>query len=288
MFLAHTRAEEASADQSSVRYLVSAGINPRGAVEVQTLFRGQEALSARRQDPYVRSHPLTRDRLRALQGFVAAYGKDLPADPTADYWFARTQGKLSAFLRAPGWTLRRADSSISKDIVLIRKAVAYHKQSNVRKALQHIDNAIKIRPSDPFMLELKGQILLESRRFQDAVIIYGKAVKLSGNQPLILGGYGRALSAAGRYKQALPVLEKARSRDFRDGRILRDLAVAYARQGQNGMASVVTAERYALQGRLKDAALHAKRAAALLPQGSGPWRRAQDVLNAAQQAQKKR
>ena len=64
----------------------------------------------------MQTHPLTRDRMRALEGFVAAYGKSLPDDPTAAYWFARVQGKISAFTRAPSWTLRRAGSSPSRDI----------------------------------------------------------------------------------------------------------------------------------------------------------------------------
>jgi predicted Zn-dependent protease len=284
LFFAHTRAEESSADQSAVRFMVRAGVDPRGAVEVMEIFRGQEVLKETRQDPYARTHPLSRDRLRALNGFVAAYAKDLPKNPTSAYWFDRAKGKLSAFTRAPGWTLRRADSSVSKDIAHMRKAAAYHRQSDVSKALKEIDAAIRIRPNDPFLLELKGQIQLESRRFGDATATYARAVNMAPGNALILGGYGRALLAQGQHDKALPVLEKARTRDFSDPRILRDLAVAYAKKGQTGMASVVTAERYALSGNLKDAEIHAKRAAALLPQGSGPWRRAQDVLNAAKRA----
>ena len=45
------------------------------------------------------------------------------------------------------------------------------------------------------------------------------------------------------------------------------------------MASLVTAERYALQGKIKDAKLHAKRASDRLPTGSPSWQRAQDVLD---------
>jgi len=284
LLLAHTRAEEASADLSSVRYMVRAGVDPRGAIEVNELFRGQVNLSERRQDPYMRTHPLTRDRLRAMEGFVASFGKTLPPDPAADYWFARAKGKLSAFRRAPGWTLRRADDSPSRDIALMRQAAAYHKQSNLKNALQAIDEAISLRPNDPFLRELKGQILLESRQAGAAASAYNRAVQLAPGNALILGGYGRALLAQGNYSAALPVLERARDRDFRDARILRDLSVAYARTGQNGMASVVTAERYALQGRLGDATIHARRAEGLLPRGSGPYRRAQDVLDAARRA----
>ncbi len=283
-FLAHTRAEEASADISSVRYMVRAGVDPQGAIDVQDLFRGQEALAESRQDPYMRSHPLSRDRLRALKGLVAGASARTAPDPAANYWFARAKGKLTAFTRAPSWTLRRADNSGTPDIAQMRKAVAYHRQSDLGRALNNIDAAISSRPNDPFLRELKGQILLESRRAADAVKVYSAAARLAPREPLILGGLGRAQLAAGNPRDALRTLEAARGRDFSDTRILRDLAVAYAKNGKNAMASLVTAERYAVQGRLKDAAIHAKRAEGALARGSGPWQRAQDVLSAAQRA----
>lgn len=285
----HTRAEESSADQSGLRYLVSAGIDPANAVDVLELFRGQEALSVTNQDPYTRTHPLSADRMRALNGHAAAYPDRTWADTSkADYWFARAQGKLTAFTRASSWTLRRASDSPSQDIRLMREAVAYHRQPNAKKAITTIDKLVAMRPNDPFIHELRGQILLESRNFNAATQAYGRAVDLAPNNPLILGGYGRALLAVNTKasnKRALGALERARARDFRDAGILRDLGLAYARAGQNGMASLATAERYALQGRLSDAALHAKRAAGLLPRGSAPWQRAQDVLRAAKAAQ---
>ena len=70
--------------------------------------------------------------------------------------------------------------------------------------------------------------------------------------------------------------------------MMRDLAVAYARTGNPGMASLATAERYALLGRFEDAGIHAKRAVGLLPRGSAGWNRAQDVLDAAKTAGKRR
>ena len=94
--------------------------------------------------------------------------------------------------------------------------------------------------------------------------------------------------ASGKTNSALAVLERSRSRDFRDASMLRDLSVAYAKTGQQGMAALVTAERYALAGRLDDAGIHAKRATDMLSEGSGPWQRAQDVLIASERAAKKR
>ncbi|MBB3995581.1 putative Zn-dependent protease [Sulfitobacter undariae] len=286
-FLGHTRAEEASADQSAIRFMKSAGVSPKGMQDALEIFAGQEVLSVGRQDPYARSHPLSRDRVRAVAGYAASYGT-LPADPTADYWFARLQGKLTAYTRAPSWTLRRLKSERYADVRGLRQAVAEHRNSRTKKALSAIDAAISARPNDPFLRDQKGQILLETRNFQAAAATYASAVKRAPNDPLILSGYGRALLASGQVKQALSVLEKSRHQDYRDGSMLRDLATAYAKSGQTGMAALVTSERYALNGRLKDAGIHAKRASHLLSEGSGPWQRAQDVLIASERAAKRK
>lgn len=288
VFLKHTRAEEASADRSAANYMRNAGINPQGMVDMHRLFRGQELLSVSRQDPYMQSHPLTTDRIRAAESFVAQFGVDTPPDAEAEYWFARARAKLSAFSRAPKWSLLRAAEETHPDIRLMREAVAYHRQSDMGRALASIDAAIEMRPADPFYEDLRGQILMENRRFDAALGAYRRAVELAPDNALILAGYGRALLAAGHPRDALEQLEKARERDFRDLRALHDMALAYARIGDTGMAALATAERYALQARPEEAGLNAKRALALLPRGSAPWQRAQDVLIASERVTKRK
>ncbi|MEM9247218.1 MAG: M48 family metalloprotease [Pseudomonadota bacterium] len=282
-FFAHTRAEEIAADQSGIRYLARANIDPAGMTEVLELFRGQEALSPGRQDPYVRTHPLSADRLRAVKGFVAAFREADKADPTAQYWFTRSKAKLSAFLRNPSWTLRRLKKGDTSDAALVARAVANSQGANGAAAVAAADALIDKRPSDPYAHELKGWALFNARQFSAAVAAYAKAADLAPSEPLIATGYGRALLAAGgNDARALDVLTKARARDPYNPALLRDLAQVQAKLGQRGAASLSTAERYALAGRLKDAAIHAKRATDLLSRGSSGWRRAQDIVNAAE------
>ncbi len=287
-FLAHTRAEESSADQSGIRYLARAGIDPSGTLDVHRLFEGQELLAASRQDPYMRTHPLTRDRLRAAEGFVAAYAGNAKPNPELDYWYDRARGKTTAFIRPTKWTLSRYQESKSEDVRHMRLAVAYHRQQNTAKALSHIDQALAARPDDAYYYELKAQILLESRQFQNAVTAYKKADELAPGNALILGGLGRALLTVNRPKEALQYLEAARARDFRDARVLRDLGSAYAQTNQHGMASLLAAERYALANRLDDAEIHARRAMARLPQGSSAFNRADDIARAAKRRKDKK
>lgn len=279
-FMAHTRAEESAADQSSVRFMVNAGIDPMGAVEVQDMFKGQEALSVNRQDAYNRTHPLTRDRLRTITA-LAQSAPHPATDSSAAYWFARVRGKLSAFTQSPTRTLRQAKGS--DDVSVMRRAIAEHRKPNPARAIQTMQALVKARPNDPFYYELYGQILLENQKPQAAAQAYAHAAQLAPKNAQILAGHGRALLAIkGQEPAALRILEKARARDGYDTRMLRDLARAYAATGHGAQASLATAERYALMGRMKDAQLHAKRAANALPRGSTSWQRAQDVLAAAQ------
>ena len=287
-FFAHTRAEENSADRSGMRYLARAGIDPQGAVDVMDIFRGQEVLSLGRQDPYARTHPLSADRYRLIERLAEGFKDQARPNPTGDYWFFRAKGKLSAFQRSPKWTLTRAGESGHADIKLMREAIAHHRNSRLQRALKAMDGAIAQRPNDPYLHELRGQILMESRQTKAAVAAYGRAAALAPKNALILGAYGRSLLVTGQTKKALQLLEQSRARDNRDARVLRDLAASHAALGNNGMASLVTAERYAMLGRLKDAGIHAKRASDLLPRGSTGWQRAQDVVSASERAQKKR
>ena len=285
VFLGHTRSEENSADQSSVRYMMRAGADPMAAVEVQEIFAGKVALNVSRQDPYMRSHPLTRDRIRALKSLASVNRDNIRPNPRLDAWFDLIHGKLTAFKRAPTWTLRQTKGKTDA-ISTMRQAVAYHRQPNTKKAVASINALLKKQPNNPYVHELKGQILMESRQFGASVKSYGRAANLAPRSPLILGGYGRALLATkstANTKTALSVLKKANARDGLDARILRDLGVAYARLGQNGMASLATAERYALVGKICDAGIHAQRASGLLSRGSASWQRAQDVVQTHRQ-----
>lgn len=280
VFLAHSRSEEASADQAAYKYMKRAQLNPLGMQQTLSLFEGQLNLTTQRQDPYIQSHPLSRDRLRAVETLIASDSMAYGQNPSL-YWHARALGKLSAFIRGPDWTLQRADKSVTKDIAHMRKAVALSRQGKLDQALAEMDKAQALRPKDPFLMDLRAELLMRARQFKASAQTYAKAAALAPNAPLILAGQGRALLASGDVRAAQTVLETARSRDFRNIRLHQDLAVAYGKLGNNGMASVVTAERYALQGKLNDAKLHANRAEALLPRGTPAWQRAQDVLSVA-------
>ncbi|MEL6281110.1 MAG: peptidase M48, partial [Pseudomonadota bacterium] len=124
--------------------------------------------------------------------------------------------------------------------------------------------------------------LYESGDAEAALPAYRKSNALAPGEPLMMAGLGRVLLALDEdasTREALAILEEARRKDPGDISMLRSLAVAYDRTGNRPMAVLVTAERFAATNRRQDAALHAGRAAQMLPEGSPGWLRAQDILS---------
>jgi len=288
-FLTHTRSQEASADQSGIRYMQNAGIHPKAALEVLKVFEGQNLLSAHRRDPYAQTHPLTAQRMASIRGFVAAY-KPRPSKQAvnAAYWYDRMRAKFIGFTGNPKSVLRKVGKKDKSEIAIYTRAIAYHHKPDAKNAAREIALLLKNWPNDPYYNELNGQFLLENGNAAGAVRAYRRAVQLAPRESQILAGLGRALNAVGDYKSALKTLKSAYAKDPRDSRMLRELALAYAKNKQNGWASVVTAERYALQGNFKLASTHATRAQTLLPSGSTGWLKAQDILVYARKFNKKK
>ncbi len=279
-FLSFNRGEEASADQAALRYLARIGVGPEGLLKVLERFRGQEVFTVGNTDPYVLTHPLSTERLQLVER-RAAEAPPTVRDPVRDYWHARMRAKLQGFLDPPRRVLSRLEGAPEDELSLYRKAIALHRLPAPQDAVDTVDRLIALRPEDPYYLELRGQILHESGRAAEAVPNYRRAVALAPQETLLKAGLGRvllALNTPAANAEALEILKEARDRDRADPAALRDLAVAYSRAGDDGMATLATAERFALRGRTKDAVLHARRATRLLPEGSPGWLRANDIL----------
>ena len=67
MVAKYSRGQEAAADQAAFQYLEKLGLSSKGMIEVLYNFADQEALSSKNQSSRVRSHPISRQRIRALE-----------------------------------------------------------------------------------------------------------------------------------------------------------------------------------------------------------------------------
>lgn len=283
-FLSFTRAQESSADAAGATYLSQAGISGRGSLEFFKKLQNLEFRYGYRQDEdaaYARTHPLSGDRIATLREvYVKDPAWDTPTDPDLERRFQRIRGKLYGYLAKPEETLRRFPEHMTGEPARYARAYAYHKQAKIDEALREADALLEMDPEDPYFLELKGQVLLESGRPTEALGYLRRATTLTANDPLIAGMFGHALVATedkAHLDEAEQVLRAAVGRDRENPFAWYQLGMVYAAKGDVARARLASAEQQIMSRRPAEALRNAEAAEATLPQGTPDWLRAQDI-----------
>ena len=280
-FLAFSRAQESSADLAGARYLSKAGLSGKGSLEFFKKLQNQEyRLAIPQEDSYGRTHPLSGERINVLREVYTvdpAWNK--PVDPKLEARFERIKAKLVGFVSEPTQTLIKYPESDQSLPAHYARAYAWHKSAYPDKAIAEVNALLAAQPHDPYFLELKGQVLLESGKPADAIPPLREAVRLT-QQPLIATMLGHALIATEddrNFAEAEQVLRTAVARDRENPFAWYQLGVVYERRGDTPRAALATAERYALMGQDQMALRSADAAMQALKPGTVDYLRAQDI-----------
>jgi predicted Zn-dependent protease len=283
-FMRFSRGQEQAADQAGVKYLDRAGISSKGLAEFFRVLEKDNVLAVSRMNPYLQSHPLTRDRINFVDNHVAnsPIAEQPPGQAEAH---ARMVAKLRAFLDDPRQVLQRykGDESVPGRYA---RAIAQYRLPNLDQALADIDALLAEYPDDPYFHELKGQMLIENGRIDASIEPYRDAVRLAPNSPLLEIGLGRALleGSAGGNLEAIAQFEDALKQEPTNAFGWRMLGIAQGREGIEGLSNLSLAEYALLVGKPEDAKLYARRAESRIDPSDPAWLRLQDVLRVIEES----
>jgi predicted Zn-dependent protease len=280
-FLAFTRTQEASADAFAVKTLHTAGLSGKGMLDFFAKLQNQEyRLAIYAKDSYDRTHPLSSERIQALeQNFKTDPAWSKPVDPQLEARFQRVKAKLLGFVNPKQAVIKYPESDKSVPAHYAR-AYAYHVGGYPDKANAEADALLAADPHDPFFLELKGQILLEGGKPNEAIAPLREAVARSGKMPLISAMLGHALVATEdpkNFAEAKIVLKEAVNRDNENPFAWYQLGIIYDHEGDESRAALATAERSNLENNPKLAYASAQLAMKGIPPGTPDYLRAQDI-----------
>ncbi len=283
-YLAFSRGQEASADAAGAEYLSKAGLSGRGSLQFFKRLANLEMRYGFTRTPdseFYRTHPMTMDRITTLQD---TYEKDpawdKPADPVIEARFQRMKAKLFGYLSEPKRTLQVYPLTMTDIPARYARTYAFHKEAHLDKALAEADALLATAPNDPYFLELKGQILLESGRPAEALPALRRATALSGHNPLIATAFGHALIATEdpvQLAEAEQVLRAAVSLDRENPFAWYQLGVIYGAKGDMARAQLASAEQQTLQRNYAQALRSAESAQSGLAKDSADWIRAGDI-----------
>jgi len=284
--LSYTRGQEAAADHYAVNLMNGTGQSVKGLLDFMRVLGGQEALFSARQDPYLRTHPVTQERISYLEDQLrrSPYGQE-PASPELVALHARMRAKLIGFIESADQVWRQYPESDTNLPARYARATAYFRSGKIEKSLELMDGLIAENPDDAYFREMKGQILFENGRIADSVPEYEAAARMLPESAQIHLVTAHALLESNqpeREAKALDHLAVTLREEPANSFAWRLSAIAYGRQGDVGMTALSLAESAIARGDSKEALDQSKRAQKILSEGSPAWLRARDLEQFAQ------
>jgi predicted Zn-dependent protease len=274
--------QEARADQAALGFLDDTHQSARGLLEFFQILEKEEVLLPGNQDPYLRTHPLTSDRIDYVAHHVQTSPYSESKDPPEQIdLHHRLVAKLKGFLEPVNQVF--IDYPLSDHSVYARyaRAAAYHRIPEDDKALAEMDSLLQEKPEDPYFWELKGQILFEGGHAAASVPCYQKAVQYKPDAPLLRTEYANALLETG---DSLAIARAAEDQaaeavrmDDSDPDAWHALGMSQGRLGLIGNASLDLAEEAMIAGDRQTAGQESSIALKKLPRGSPDWLKADDL-----------
>ena len=283
--LGYSRVQESAADQAAVTYLERAGLSGRGLVDFFDNFRYQEVFDDEKKYPFFRDHPLTDDRIEALTVRVSHQAHVGAVDtPQAIERHAIMVAKLKGFLQGGGETLSDYPATDTSYPARYARAIALYRATETEPALKAIDALISEQPTNPYLWELKGQVLFEAGRAAEAEPAHRKSTELKPDAPLLQVNLGQTLIALNkpeRLDEAIDYIHKSLGREPDNPLAWRLLSEAYDGKHLPGMARLAAAEQEFYLGQMIEARTFAVHARDYLQKDSPEWRRATDIIYAS-------
>lgn len=280
-FLSYSRAQESAADQAALRFLDTTNQSSQGLKDFMGQLADQELVSASRQDPYARTHPITQNRIRLIEEHLSkTANENRPTPPLYDMWHQRMVAKLNAFINPTGRTLREYKAEDPSLISRYARAIAFYRKRQLDQALPLINSLITQHPNDPYFWELKGQMLFENGQLEKSLVPYQTASENLPGNPLILIDLARVqieLDNPALLKPAIENLKESLANAPNSPFAWRQLAIAAGKDDQIGLSALALAEEAYLLGRKSEALHHIAKAEKILPRGSREWLRIQDI-----------
>ena len=155
----YSRSHELEADKYGIEYMIRAGYDPMGAVELQETF---VKLSESRQTNWLEglfaSHPPSQEMVAANRAMAQAHPGGVRNKAAFDKAMAQVRKDQAAY-----------DS--------YEKAMKAASEKNYTNALSLVENSIKQQPKENLFWELKGQLLLQQKKEKEAVTALDKAIQ---------------------------------------------------------------------------------------------------------------
>ncbi len=264
--LAYSRQDEQEADWSAARIMCAAGYPPSAMVAcLRRLWRREHTLGPE-VPGYLRTHPLSSERIEAIEGMIRAH--PCPAHNPQNFDFNRIKVRLIALTLSPPEArdifARLLQAPSTRPWGHYGLALMYMRQGNYPAAMKQLES-LSGWDGRGHVLKLKGICLLDEGKWAQALKLLERARTRLPSDPALLMAIARAQEALGMLEPAAQNLTLALALPGPKAQVHYQLGVVLGRMGNKALAAYHLGMAFKLRGERKTAEYHLRNALKLLP-----------------------
>lgn len=249
--LAFSRDFERESDRLGFDILRKAGMDTRGMADFFERLQKSVRLYENNATAYLRTHPLTGERLTDMQNRQQSQSYRQVVD-SVDFQLVRA--KLRAMQGTPGEAIRMFRSELdekkyaSEAAVRYGLAYAHYRARDWSSAIAELEAIRQLRMTAPMLERMRAELALARGDVSAGLAVYRDGLVRYPHNKSMIYGYGMALIGAQRYSDALRFAESQLQNTPEDVRLHKMRAESYAGLGQRAMQHRALAEVFVLQG----------------------------------------
>lgn len=254
--LGYSRDFEREADRVGYTTLTKAGYDPKGMADFFERLQKSTAIYENNAPVYLRTHPLTTDRISDMQGRAhnAPYRQ---VRDSQEFYLVRA--KLRVMETVPQDSLAEFETQLRERRFAHESAVFYGisraqlRLGRFAEADKSLQQAKKLAPANPMFETLAAEIKLGEKDIAGATHLYREAYKRYPNDEALMLGLVSVLQLQGQNEAAIQILDARLRNGVRDPKLYLLQAQSYAALGMSVQSRQATAEAYALNGQTQAA-----------------------------------
>ena len=274
--LSYTRSQEYEADLAAVNLLLKTGNSSKGLISTLQFLADSSLVSAKYINPYELTHAAPPDRINMIKSLAKSspyYNKTDTMELLHRHNLVKA--KLTAYLNYNNVNFSE-DNVYGKYVDIIRD----FKKGKLNSSLEKLNILLQSDYNNPFYSELKGEILFQLNKPQEALKSLENAIDLAPDEKLILNKYAEVLISTNidkNIKKAIKILNKSIKHSPDNIQAYRQLSIAYYKDNNIGLAELYSAYVELFYGNEKQAKIFAARAKSKLKNTSANWMLADDI-----------
>ena len=248
-----TRQNEREADRVGLQIMSKAGFDPRGMASFFERLAQSNRLYDNNAPVYLRTHPLTSERIADIQNRVANMPYRQVPD-SLDFQLVRAKLRAEAGRAEDavvwfdtGLKQQKFNNEVAQRYGL---AAALLRAKQFPRAERELAQLKKIAPPHPMIEVLAATLKRAQGQDADALAIYRAGLKLFPFQRALIYGYADTLLALHQYADAVKFVTEQFKVHANDDRLYEYQARAYAGLKKNFLSHRTLAEAYARRGNL--------------------------------------